>query len=206
LVCVVALPVRGAAADKGAPRDEPLRQELLRRAAEDQEARRKWQAWWDEHAKGGTVPGKPEDVPVIREGIEIDRRNTARMKEIVARHGWPGIRLVGEDGANAAWLLVQHADQDPVFQKPCLGLMEEAARKGDASKRHLAYLTDRVLVAEKKKQRYGTQLYYQNGQLVPQPIEDVANVDKRRAGAGLEPLAEYLRFARGDSSTPPRKK
>jgi hypothetical protein len=36
--------------------------------------------------------------------------------------------------------------------------------------------------------------------------EDAADVDKRRGGAGLEPLAEYLRFARGDSSTPARKK
>ncbi|PYV16293.1 MAG: hypothetical protein DMG07_08125 [Acidobacteria bacterium] len=31
------------------------------------------------------------------------------MTEVVAGRGWPGTRLVGEQGAHAAWLLVQHA-------------------------------------------------------------------------------------------------
>ncbi len=38
-----------------------------------------------------------------------------RMREIVARVGWPGRRMVGDDGASAAWLLVQHSDTDPGF-------------------------------------------------------------------------------------------
>jgi len=65
-----------------------------------------------------------------------DRKTTARMKEIVAKHGWPGKRLIGEDGANAAWLLVQHADANLVFQKQCLALMKplvDAGDVGDAS-------------------------------------------------------------------------
>lgn len=35
----------------------------------------------------------------------VDRDNTARLRAIVGRHGWPGHRLVGEAGAHAAWLL-----------------------------------------------------------------------------------------------------
>lgn len=31
--------------------------------------------------------------------------------------GRPGKSLMGDDGANAAWPLVQHAGSDPVFQR-----------------------------------------------------------------------------------------
>ncbi|MEX1140414.1 MAG: DUF6624 domain-containing protein [Bacteroidota bacterium] len=64
---------------------------------------------------------------------EIDRNNTERMKHIVQKVGWPGNSLVGEDGAEVAWLLVQHADQDIQFQKSILPLIEEAAKKGEAT-------------------------------------------------------------------------
>lgn len=41
------------------------------------------------------------------------------MKAIVEAHRWPGRILVG-DGAQAAWLLVQHTDRDPAFSEPAL--------------------------------------------------------------------------------------
>lgn len=46
---------------------------------------------------------------------DIDKQNTARMKEIIRQHGWPGRTLVGEEAAQGAWLLVQHADHDVEF-------------------------------------------------------------------------------------------
>jgi hypothetical protein len=76
--------------------------------------------------------------------------------------------------------------------KRCLDLMK-AAPKGEVEPKHVAQLTDRILVKEKKKQIYGTEL---NGKFVPEPIEDEANVDKRRAEVGLMPLAEYLKITR----------
>lgn len=122
----------------------------------------------------------------------VDAANRKRLKEIIKEHGWPGKTLVGGDGAKAAWLLVQHADADVNFQRECLRLME-AAPEGEVSPKDVAYLTDRVLVNEGKKQRYGTQM---GMKLEPRPIEDPANVDKRRAEMGLPPLAEYLKIAR----------
>ena len=44
--------------------------------------------------------------------IEGDRRNTARMQEIVKQIGWPTFDKVGEGPSNNAWLLVQHADRN----------------------------------------------------------------------------------------------
>jgi hypothetical protein len=116
------------------------------------------------------------------------------MKQIVKQFGWPGKSLVGADGAQAAWILVQHADHDRPFQTQCLELLKGAVKKGEATGDQLAYLTDRVRVGEKKKQVYGTQLHWVKGKLQPQPIEDEANVDKRRKEVGLSSLADYLKF------------
>lgn len=54
-------------------------------------------------------------------------------------------------------------------------------------------MTDRLLVADKKPQRFGTQL---DGNFKPLPIEDAANVDQRRADLGLSSMAEYVKMAR----------
>src|SRR5262249_35173138 len=83
---------------------------------------------------------------------------------------------------------------DPTFQKRCLGLLALAVKQKDASPKHLAYLTDRVRVAEKAKQVYGTQFRQVNGKLEPCPIEDEANVDKRRKEVGLPSMAEYRKI------------
>jgi hypothetical protein len=96
------------------------------------------------------------------------------------------------DGADAAWLLVQHADADAKFQRECLDLMARMPAD-QVSRTRLAYLTDRVLLAEGKKQVYGTQFQSVNGKWVPRELEDQAHVDERRSKVGLNTLAEYVR-------------
>ena len=171
------------------PRDEKLRQELLKMMKTDQDMRAEFLAWMKKRGLTDMVMLKKDD-PQIKKFDEVDRKNTARLKEIVDRYGWPAKSLVGDDGARAAWLLVQHADKDPEFQKKCLALMKQLP-KGEVSGQHLAYLTDRVLVGEKKKQVYGTQCEIIKGEVKFRPIENEANVDKRRAEVGLPSLAEY---------------
>ena len=121
--------------------------------------------------------------------LDIDRRNTRYLQQIVASIGWPGRSLVGHRGAFAAWLLVQHADHDLAFQKRCLELLTAAVAAGDAEAKHVAYLIDRVRVAEGLGQVYGTQCGA-DGQ--PRRTEQPENVDARRTAVGLEPLAAYL--------------
>ena len=72
--------------------------------------------------------------------------------------------------------------------------MKEAP-KGEVLPGHIAQLTDTVLVAEKKKQLYGTSLRLKGGMFEPYPIEDEANLDKRRAQMGLPPLGDYVEQA-----------
>jgi hypothetical protein len=160
-------------------KDRALQRELLAMAKVDQDAR------------AAAVAGHLKDPKVFKHAQAVDRKNTARMKEILAAHGWPGRSLVGPTASQAAWLLVQHADQDPAFQEQALTLLADAVKHHEAEGRDLAYLTDRVRDAQHKPQLYGTQFVNQKGTWVAAPIEDEAHVDERRAAVGLPPLAVY---------------
>lgn len=160
--------------------DRDLRNELARRVALDQDTRGKLIA-----------AGDPPPQSLIEEVTRIDQDNTAWAKSILEKHGWPGYDLVGKDGSGSFFLLIQHADADPAFQKHSLDLMKAAVERRQASAGQLAYLTDRVLTSEGKPQRYGTQFIRVDGKLTPTPIEDAAQVDARRLKLGMPTMAEY---------------
>ena len=124
----------------------------------------------------------------------IDINNTAKLKKIITKYGWPHRNLVGVKGALAAWLIVQHADHDLKFQKQCLVLMQKEVLNKRVNLSHLALLTDRVLVNSKKSQKYGTQFYNtKQGIYTFRPIVDKKNLDTRRKEVGLEPFEMYIK-------------
>jgi hypothetical protein len=183
--------------DEVSPSDLELRDELLTRTKVDQDARLALIEWMKKQELGdGFDPKKLDPGPraefekLSAEMEKADEENLAWLKNRVEQSGWPSVTMVGQDGAAAAWLLVQHADGEPKFQRKCLDLMTKLP-KGEVSGSNLAYLTDRVLLAEGKKQLYGTQFHTVDGKMEPKPLEDEANVDRRRAEVGLGPLAEY---------------
>jgi hypothetical protein len=182
--CTLAGGVRGQA-EKTPRRNTALEKELHRMVAEDQDLRKRLIDLMNK--------GSPDVPAAMKQMQALDHKNTTRLKEIVAKHGWPGKSLVGEEGSHDAWLLVQHADQDRPFQKQCLELMRAGLARKEVSGQEVAYLTDRVLVGEKKPQKYGTQFEQRGGEWTPYPIEDEANVDQRRKEMGLQPLAEYAK-------------
>lgn len=163
-----------------------LRKELLQRVEQDQAIR-------NELIAAGM---KKPDPDILARMKTIDASNTKRMRAIVDTYGWPGPQLVGHDGVQAAFLLVQHADHD--FQKEMLPLVEKAFKCGVIKGQSYALLLDRVLIGDDKPQVYGTQakpIEEWDGQEPSlQPIEDEANVDKRRTKVGLPPLSEYKKL------------
>jgi hypothetical protein len=160
-----------------------LRRELLKRLEEDQAIRNELIRKGVEHP----------DKSILARMRVIDTSNTKRLTVIVRRYGWPGPELVGRDGTEAAFLLVQHADL--TFQKEMLPLVEKAYRSGKLSGQSYALLLDRVLVSEGKPQVYGTQAKrieeWKGREPMLEPIQDEVNVDKRRAEVGMSPLSEY---------------
>ncbi len=168
------------------PAKPALRRELLAMAERDQAIRKEWIAKGVEHP----------DASIGARMNAIDTANTARVKAIVRRYGWPGATLVGLDGSEAAFLLVQHADY--ATQKQMLPLVKKAYQEGSMPGQDYALLLDRVLMREGKPQVYGTQARqfseWKGHEPVLMPIEDEANVDKRRASVGLFPLAQYKKM------------
>jgi hypothetical protein len=161
-----------------------LRLELLKRLEQDQSIRNEFVAKGLDHLT---------DDDRAR-GLAIDGDNTARMRAIILQYGWPSHELVGRDGSEAAFVLVQHSDY--MLQKDVLPLVKNAFLTGTLRGQDFALLQDRVLVKEGKPQIYGTQFKITGNDLVPDPIEDELNVDRRRADVGLPSLAEYLDFAK----------
>jgi hypothetical protein len=160
--------------------DDVLAAELAARMERDQAAR--------------AALGQRASTEAVEWLIKVDSENTAWLRSVLDHMGWPGRSLVGEQGAQAAWLLAQHADHDPEFQQECLSRLAIAVAACEAEPSHLAYLTDRVRCAQGKPQVYGTQFWRGSdaaGPLVAQPIEDEDLLDERRAALGLGPFAAY---------------
>ena len=133
---------------------------------------------------------------------EVDSANLKRLKHIVTQDGFPTAEMVGLDGVSAAWLLTVHAAEDPDFQEKVLNLTKEHVRRLEVSNDQVALLTDDVLNGRGKPQRYGTNFEWRDGELQPAPMEDEANVDKRRRAAGLGTLANYACIMRAMYGSP----
>lgn len=177
------------------PKDPDLRAELLRRVKTDQDARFALIEFMKRH--GGdpaklSADQKAEHSKLAEAVGAADKENTARLTKVIDGTGWPTVTQVGKDGAHAAWLLVQHADANPKFQRTCLDLMTRLPKE-EVSQKDVAYLTDRVLLAEGKKQVYGTQFTNVGGKWEPRPLDEPEKVDDRRRAAGLPTLAEYVK-------------
>lgn len=142
-------------------------------------------------------PESPVQQKLMQHIALVDRTNTARLKALMARCGWPSAATHGPQAVKDAWLVVQHAERDLVFQKQVLDLVEQAASAGgDGLDQSFAYLYDRIAVMEKRPQHYGTQLSAQNRvycALAFDPMDDRAQVEARRARLGMAPLEAYRR-------------
>jgi hypothetical protein len=57
--------------------------------------------------------------------------HAVRMATILTRHGWPGQPQVGRDGAEAAWLIAQHAIAHPALQRRALTALLAGAARGE---------------------------------------------------------------------------
>jgi hypothetical protein len=162
-------------------KNEELRCELVAMAARDLQVRE------DLIRRGVIYDGYHPEM----EAIHV--QNASRLKEILAEHGWPLAGIVGDDAAEAAWLIVQHAIGDPPFQRQCLRLLQSAAETGKVPLWQAAMLEDRIRMFEGSPQIYGTQLETDSeGRVRPYVLEDPEHVEERRSKVGLEPLSRRL--------------
>lgn len=119
---------------------------------------------------------------------KVHLENARKLKALIGKHSFPTLSNAGEKGVRLSWLIIQHAISLPDFMRECLTEIRLAAAAKDYPLELLASLEDRVSLFERGVQIYGTNRDWQNGELVPTPIEDPDFVDLRRRGLGLPPL------------------
>jgi hypothetical protein len=159
--------------------DAGLLTDLKVHVESDQAARRKWLA-------------DPKSESLSRSVAAIDTANLTWLRRLIAEKGFPTAAQVGNEGVHLAWVLLQHADRDPKLQSELLPVLEQRFSAGELPANDLARMTDRVLVASGKPQKYGTQFDWFAGQYqLPEPGR-LAEIDTERSQVGLMPLADYV--------------
>lgn len=120
--------------------------------------------------------------------------NQKRVQEIFNKHGFVGYDLAGKKGSDDFWIIVQHSDQLPEFQKEVLQKMKIEVDNNNANPANFGLLTDRYNLNTNQSQVYGNQVIYNKhtGQAYPKKLGDSIYVNARRQSIGLEPLEDYL--------------
>ena len=127
---------------------------------------------------------------------EVHHENAMTLASIMDAVGWPSADMVGTDGCDAAWLVLQHSIGDPPVMRRGLALLQAAPSNAVAPIQR-AMLEDRVRVMSGLPQRYGTQFDWSaDGTFGPREIEDASHVDERRRAIGLPPLETKIREMR----------
>ena len=159
--------------------ESALLEELRLRVERDQSARKRWLAEQDNTELADAVDS-------------IDTENVAWLRNLISTKGFPTAAQVGNEGVHLAWVLLQHADQDPKLQGDLLPTLEQRFSAGELPANDLARITDRVLLASGKPQRYGTQFDWFAGDFSLPEQHELAEIDAARAQLGLMPLADYV--------------
>lgn len=143
-------------------------------------------------ARGEYEKLSEEEWKIIQDSIH--KENQKRIKEIFDQYGYVGYDLAGERGSQSFWLVVQHADNNPEFQKKILEKMKVEVLNDNVDAASFGLLIDRVKLNTGQKQVYGTQVAYnwEICQAFPRDLKDSINVNKRRNEIGLNPIEEYL--------------
>ena len=140
---------------------------------------------------------------------ELHNRNAKILSEIIDSIGYPTIDKVGKEANEATWLIIQHSIEQPELMRKCAELLERAVREDKADLKSLAYLTDRIAVLEEKPQLYGTQFDWdENGNLSPNPFDDINKVNERRKSIGLNTVEEQIEVikaqVKSENQSPPK--
>jgi hypothetical protein len=124
----------------------------------------------------------------------VDEENLPKLLAMVPPEGWFSISRYGPDGANAAFLIIQHSG--PENWRRFLPAIETMVAKGEASKGSYALMFDRLAMNEGRPQRYGSQLKCIDGRFQPWTLEDPAHIDELRKSMDLPgTYAEYVAAA-----------
>lgn len=109
------------------------------------------------------------------------------LNKIIIQYGYPGKTLVGTEYA-IAFSIISSANIE--YKEKHYNTIIDAANKGELEWKDVAFFVDKVKVAKKKKQVYGTQYKINEAQskMLHYPIEDIDKLNERRKQVGLNEI------------------
>jgi hypothetical protein len=142
-----------------------------------------------------------EDVArLYDEQQKLDSVNLAEVEQLISRVGYPTKARVG-DLTSVPFDVIQHSGDSVMINH--LELILGAGANGDLPMNQVAAFHDKVLVALRQPQEYGTQIWIdfvknkktgeQYDSVYLWPVRNQGTVDARRISAGLDSLAVHLR-------------
>lgn len=124
-----------------------------------------------------------------------ERADQAELKAMLPRTGWFTQRAYGHKAALGAWLVADHAVNDPAFLRTVTARLKPLALRGGFEGRAYAIMSDRIAIMfDHRPQSYGTQLACRGGAWhAAEPLADPARLNERRRSVGLKQTeAAYL--------------
>ena len=121
----------------------------------------------------------------------INKQNQIELETLIATKGWPKKSEVGGTASGAAFLIIQHSDNEK--QKKYLPVIKKLCEEKEAAWQSYALMYDRIQISDNKPQKYGSQVKYndQTKKYELYPLEDEEKIDEWRKEVGLGPLSEY---------------
>jgi len=104
---------------------------------------------------------------------------------IIKKFGYPGKTLVGKEYALVFSVISSTSIQ---YKEKYYDVITDAADKGELDWEDVAFFVDKVKVAKKEKQIYGTQYQIKENNILYYPIEDKFKLNERRRKVGLEEM------------------
>lgn len=123
----------------------------------------------------------------------IKQRDSVNLKivtDVIDKYGWLGRGSVGFIGNYSLALIIQQADLD--IQEKYLPKIREAFSNKNVEANDMALLEDKVSLRKRNKQIYGSIIVSIGSKNYVAPIENVENLEKKRAELGLKSMNAYL--------------
>ncbi len=113
--------------------------------------------------------------------VKQDSINREFVKSLITKHALHQILANDCDcsASKSIFYIAQHSDRDINFRKE---ILEQFSKSKFYPKDNIAYLIDRQLMNENKKQKFGTQLKFNtdSNRFESSPIEDMNRIDSLR--------------------------
>ncbi len=124
---------------------------------------------------------------------KINSDNVNTLKSIISKIGFPTITLTSQKAYRAAVLVILHSGDIELLNNS-IEIMENL-EKGLIQRKDIAYMIDKMRVIQGQSQLYGTQYKIdKDGHLKFLDIENLQDLEKRRAQYGMESFVEYKKI------------